>query len=105
MLWRLRFSTVKALKNEAKRLIEKHQPIEPITHRLTQKTTIRTEKKVVDNTQVDYKNLDKSKMHIEIDLEQKYYYDKTLQQIYPIIKNKLIKSIEHLFDTKKILES
>ena len=41
-------------------------------------------------------------MQIEINSEQKYYHDKTLQQIYPIIKNKLIHSIEHLFDTKKI---
>jgi hypothetical protein len=102
LLWELRFSNGKVVKNKANRLINKYTEIEPITHRLRQKTTVRTEKRVVDNTKVDYKNLDKSKMHIELDLEQKYYFDKNLQQIYPIIKNKLINSINHLFETKKV---
>ena len=101
LLWELRFSNGKVVKKRANKLIDKHTEIEPITHRLRQKTTMRTEKRVVDNTRVDYKNLDKSKMHIELDLEHKHYHDKNLQQIYPIIKNKLINSINHLFDTKK----
>ena len=91
------------LKNEAKRLIEKHQPIEPITHRLRQKTTIRTEKKKTATIKI----ANKFRKHIESQMEYKkvfgedksikkfglnlsIYDFKTLKGIYSMIKEKLI---------------
>ena len=43
----LRSSNGKVVKNKVKRLLDKHETIEPITHRLRQKTTVNKIKKAV----------------------------------------------------------
>ena len=59
--------------------------------------------KAVNSTKLEYKKLDKPRSIITLDFETiEFFNDKNLEQIYPIIKNKLIDSINHLIDVRKL---
>ena len=87
------------------KVVAKHHEIQPLTHRLREKTTVRNENKVIKSVEIG--NPSKAKTDIKINFHDEKRSDKKeadFDFVYNTVKNRIYQEVEKMLKVKKSMK-